>query len=347
MKPDAYGTSIVDTTVEGVKSTSKNLFDIEWLLLMSGWSHTGGYYTGQVNANKSALLEKMNGMNIKGKRIALTLKGYTSSANRGMAWVINYTDNSTEELRMEGTTQGTWTLVSNQNKTVDHFSLSYGSGTTIDYYSAIQIEIGSIATEVVPYGTLDTLTLPQSVTLRSAGSVADTDELNVEVNGVAKRRQTTRIGTYTFTGNETWEQYTDWGSSTTWKIAVAYLPNELKQAVDGWSGEQLFPLYLSGTVSEVLGGTKNMSCILNGTSGFYICDSSITSASDCQSKTAGKVINFKLATPNDPTQLTPVIDNTIQTEGGGTINTIQNNVYPDDSPAPVIDNCLDVGYLAL
>ena len=54
----------------------------------------------------------------------------------------------------------------------------------------------------------------------------------------------------------------------------------------------------------------------------------------------GKTITYALATPDDPTQLTPVIDNTIQTEGGGTINTIQTQT-------PVIDNCLDVGYLAL
>jgi hypothetical protein len=169
--------------------------------------------------------------------------------------------------------------------------------------------------------------LPQSVTLKSAGSVSD--ELDVE-SGVITRK----VGSYTFDGTEAWSKSSA-STRTDFKLAISGL-------YDYTVNTQVPNVMLLGFTPVSMKASWYVgSCSLrtDDLGYFYISLGANMNVSDAQSATVGKTLLFELATPTAES-VSPVPNNTIYTEGGGTINTVQTQT-------PVIDNCLDVGYLAI
>lgn len=305
LKWDAFNAgSLVDTVVSGVKSVGVNIWDEEW---ESGYWDGSGQKVSNASYGRSANYIRVT------PSTAYYFKFPTSFVS-GQIFVTMF-DIDKNIIRYISTSNGSQTMDSNC-----YYITLWAEGWTSNSYE-VQVCLNSYTDKTTyhPYKT-DTLSLPETVTLRSAGSVSD--ELDVE-SGVIKRK----VGSYTFTGNETWG--INFGAFYSFNLAdKAYgLGNFIVQgavvhAVSIWD-------YLNE--GEFVGNTS---------SSLITCKSSagMTSA-QFASYMAGKTILYELATPTTES-IDPVPDNTLYTEGGGTIDTIQDQT-------PVIDNCLDVGYLAV
>lgn len=306
LKPDAFGQSIVDTTVEGVKSISRNRFD------------------GTTTAN--TIIKATDGTTDSGSGFQATdyipvipntdfyfnIFSTNMASVRGMAFYDfnkNYISGITA---VSNAKYGKRTTPANAYFVRCSLEDAYVSQTCINISDAND---GTFT----PYFT-DTLTLPSSVTLRSAGSVAETYDLETG-------KKTKPLGSYTFTGSEVWTQLSSWYYTSVLDSVIKRVASNSDKA------NILCPNLVTVTWDGIM---TNGDVGIAVATGGAICVDSATS----KDSLTGKTIYFELATPDDPTQLTPVIDNTILTEGGGTINTIQTQT-------PVIDNSMDVGYLAL
>ena len=208
-----------------------------------------------------------------------------------------------------------------------------GKYNAYDDGSLVSTEVSGVESRDTSDNLLDTLSLSETVTLRSAGSVADTDELNVEVNGVARRRQTTRIGR------------DDLGSLDWTVIAQSEGQYNMFQSSSissrkAGSVNLLVDRYVASNKDRDQLKDKEIVTATTGSRRVCIRDDSFNSDADAF-KTAmdGVMLNYELETPV-VTLSDPIIDNFIEVEGGGTVETIQEQT-------PVIDNCLDVGYLTV
>lgn len=321
LKYDAYGTSIVDTVVEGVKSEGVNIWDEVW---------EQGYYdqsTGQPVANTSRIRSK-NAIPIKnGETYYALIPSATIS-------VLGYDNNGNYIGVVYDGYQNSFTVSLNGVTKVKIYTGSaYGGNYNHDIQiSEVHGSVSTVNTTYHPYMT-DTITLPTSVTLRSAGTVADTDELNVAVNGVAKRRQTTRVSIVYDLSELSWGYNSTFGFSYT-----TDLQNIVKKTTTGTELPSITCTNYNVKSRDTFQPTsQDITMDYSGASQGWILVGG--------ENPTGYIV-VALATES-VTLLDPIENNTILTEGGGTINTIQDNVYPDDSPAPTIDNCLDVGYLAV
>lgn len=175
---------------------------------------------------------------------------------------------------------------------------------------------------------LDTLSLSETVTLRSAGSVAD--ELDVE-SGVIKRKVgSVDLGTL------------EWSRTTSYDAPLFYanLNDKAQKQVIGmlcgrytfsgsFSGAQIFA---SNSADKSIGDCYSNKQV-------FVRDDAYTDAATFKTAMSSVMLNYELATPTtDP--IDPITDNFIQVQGSGTIDTVQTQT-------PVIDNSLDVGYLAV
>lgn len=331
LKYDAYGYSLVDTVVEGVRAWGKNLCDT------SAFENVNISTSGNIDPNLVCGSSTDYIAVVGGSQMTFS----TKTAINGVR-IAEY-DADKNFLNRSDTTQITAITLRADTKFV-RWCINYNGSTTVT--KAIldsvepQLEYGSSRTTFSEYTAPQILSLPSPVTLRSAGSVADTLELNVEVDGVAKKRTTQRIGTYTFDGTESWSRNETFGFFYTLAFSSLIKPTQDKDAV----ADIICSRYTADTPKNVQYGTNNKTISVgltgwlgNGVIGVF--DSAYNDATTFASAMAGMTINYVKATPV-ATLSDPIINNTIETEGGGTINTIQTQT-------PVIDNSLDVGYLAL
>lgn len=307
--------SLVSTEVSGAKSGGFNLWDEQT---------QGGYYNASgVVVSRADQLCTLNRISIKPNTAY-----YYKSPNPLQGNFCFYDASGNFLLRTDST--ASFTSPSNAYYLNVSFGAQYGS--TYNHNICINIS-GSEDGTYKPYREPVTLSLSEPVTLRSAGSVADTDELNVEVlvDGVKvnKRRQTSKVGQIDL-GTLDWELYE----------ATATQPRRF--------GNRNIPLWFKDSMkllcSRLVASVKNDSTdktIWTQEGYLVVVDTSSTYASASDFKTAmnGVMLNYELATPV-VTLSDPIIDNFLEVEGGGTIDTIQEQ-------SPVIDNCLDVGYLTL
>lgn len=189
-----------------------------------------------------------------------------------------------------------------------------------------------------PYHAPSTLSFP-STSLKSARSVRDTLELNVEVDGVAKKRETERIETYTFTGNESWSRNETFGFFYTLAFSSLIKPTQDKDAV----ADIICSRYTADTPKNVQYGTNNKTISVGlagwlgaGVIGVY--DSTYNDATTFASAMAGVTINYVKATPV-VTLSDPLIDNTLLTEAYGRLSTVQTGT--------VVDGIADLGFITL
>ena len=346
---DAFGTSIVDTTVEGVKSKARNLLDPAKLNGAGTWSD--GVFSSTAGALFDFTInEGWSGIEfLPSTRYYLKVTASVGSVVTAFRLQVIYTDGTTQtSSSVSGGGTLDLTLLSAEGKTIKNvlFNYSSGVGGTVQLSELIINVSDSQDGIYTHYWSPVTLTLPSPVTLRSAGSVADTDELNVEVivDGVkvSKRRQTTKVG-HKNLGECIWS----WNSTySVWQT------QSLNGLAKPFSSSQDIPdLTCIGYKPDMLDKVNNRigDKIISGVSSagnLRIYDSAFDENSNLNTLLDGVIYNYEKI-EESVTLLEPIENNTIQTEGGGTINTIQNNVYPDESPAPTIDNSMDVGYLAL
>ena len=305
LKCDAYDAgSIVSTQYSGVKSVGVNIWDEEW--------EVGAYYTSD-GSKKDGLNDCIRCKNLI-PIIPNTWYYKKCSEDYGPYWNLFY-DSNKNYLGYSGSNYNAAFLTPDNA----YFMAIYtegGYGTT--YNHDIQICLNSYADKTTyhPYQR-NTIMLSQPVELKSAGAVSEV--LNMQTG-----KKTRPIATI---------DMKDMEYSPTAGIFVTRLPNSKQSADCGITTPGLI-IAPWKSIAQMVDGDFVWSAYEDY---YYIKDTSCTTAEEMRTKYNGWLINYELATPDDPTQLTPVIDNTILTEGGGTIETIQTQT-------PVIDNCLDVTY---
>ena len=178
---------------------------------------------------------------------------------------------------------------------------------------------------------LDTLTLPEPVTPKGAGSVSE--EYYPETG-----RVTHPIGQYTFTGNETWNYY----PTPDLRFYFQGLQSLIKKIANNVVTNIIFEGFLPTSASIQYNQHPDFS-IASDASGnvfLYVASWVGKTTAEVASLVAGKTIYFELATPSADTYVDPLPDPFIQVEGGGTIKPVQ-------SQSIKIDHAFTAEYLAI
>lgn len=313
---DDFGYSLVDTIVEVVKSIGVNIWDEEWEL--GSISST----TGQ-NTSSSSLIRSKNYIPVIAGE-TYYYKGMNATVGSGAA-IYCYDVNKNFIGFIDDKQNSSFTVPSNCQ-----YIRFIQIGTT--YNNSIQICLNSYPDKTTyhPYMT-DTLSLPSPVTLRSAGDVAE--EYDLESGEVTHTLKTVNLGDWYWEYQATNQYFYSYIADMKIVESAGTRPNflcadyEVVNAVGnaGWAN------------------VANMSIGTRQTTNYICIKNTSKTASDLVNGHAswldGVMFNYELAVPTTE-QLTPVLNPMLATEGGGTINTIQTQTT-------VIDNCMDVGYLAL
>ena len=336
LKWDAFSDGkTISTEVEGVESKSANMVDSDSFLDFSSMTKSGDVYScswaagfsSWTNTNKPS-----KGKFKENTQYTISWKATCGNASN-VGWSVKYTDGTSSFLASVNSTSETYaTGTSASGKTIDYIVFNYGSGSTFSFRE-LMVNEGTSAMPYSPYGTLATLSISPASTGHSAGSVADTDELCVEVEeGVFKRRKTTKVGKKLFASTDSWTKT----AQNSFYISLV----DKKTGVVGLTCNKYIAYQYSLGPSAIV-DHPNMIGQNSGTNAiyFYSADSASLTEAQFAEYMAGVEIYFELATPTE-TLSDPIIDNLITTEGGGTIRTKQTQ-------GTEIDNSLDVGYLAL
>ena len=311
LKADSYGFSMVDTTVEGVRSKARNLWDEQ------AEAGTISSSTGADTPNASRM-RSVGYIEIPSK----TLYFYNGSNTR---IELFFYDADKNFCGIDDINYGS-TFTPPSGARFMRFSTYTAYGST--YKGDICINVSdSLNGTYTPYWSPVTLSLPTPITLRSAGSVA-------EVYDLESGEKSNPLKTETFNGTEGWLEYS--GAGTGYNGARVTLSAEATGRTNIVNNRGFIPQ--ASPSGSTIKGITTISSTLSVT--FPATEYATWSDFVASLSSNPLVVTYALATPLAPTQLTPVIDNTILTEGGGTVETIQTQT-------PVIDNSLDVGYLAL
>ena len=285
--PSAYGSSLVSTTYEWVRSTFKNLAQINSFTQSTSYGQT-------VPCNLR-------------KGVTYTASG---SSTAGTTMSLTLSDGSYQYVAIH-VSGGLFadTFVPDDDVT----SVTFYNPLTM---TNLQIEQGSTATTFSEYHAPSTLSLPTPVTLRSAGSVAE--EFDLETG-----EKTNPLGSYTFTGSETWSAYGA-GKRTNITGVIAKIISD--SVVPKAFSDILLPIVYRDAI-----GLGSAGISITGDS-----NGSVIIISDSSLATNGKTIYFELATPTTE-QLTPIPDNYVKVEPNGTIETVQTQ-------SPKVDGAMTVTY---
>lgn len=201
-----------------------------------------------------------------------------------------------------------------------------------DAESLVDTEVSGVESRDSSDNVLDTLSLSEPVTLRSAGSVAEV--LTLETGKKTRPIGSVDLGTlnwikYTYNGVDYYSAPLSNSKPSTINVVANCLSSKFICIAD------------TGAVSLVEENPSGSFWISFVDGSIYVIMSGYSTASEFASSVSGQYLYYELATPDTDEQVCdPIIDNFIEVEGGGTIDTIQTQ-------SPVIDNCLDVGYLTL
>lgn len=293
--------SLVSTTYSGVKSVGVNIWDEEWKL--GNYSDSTGEY-----ANVGNYVVSKNPIPI--------LLNHTYYCNK-LLRKFYYTADMTY-IGNTGNLDSAFTTPADAYYMNIRVHQEAGA-----YNNDVQICDNALSSEVKntyhPYMG-NTLSLPEEVTLRRAGSVYE--EYDLETG-----KKTNPLGSYTFDGTETW---VGWSSD-------ASFCNELQTLIKPASsnGVAYENMVTDSGLSIVSANTTGASGgIAVTTGGAFLC------ANSARSSLTGKTIYFELATPSADTPLTPILDPFIEVEGGGSIMAIQ-------SQTEKIDHAFTAEYLAV
>ena len=256
-----------------------------------------------------------------GTEVPCVLKGgltYTASGTAGGGSTLRF-------LKSDGTYQ-----YIGLNENFDETFVAEGDITEATFFGEVtvsnfQVELGSSKTSFAPWVNPDTLSLSTPVTLRSAGAVS-------EVLTLETGKKTRPVGDINL-------------GIQTWSYSAGIFIANCTSGISGRGANLTCSKYINaGYVSSAEMGNKTIQFL---TDQIWIRDDSYNSVgSDSDPSTfLGQLQDvhayIPLAIPDPDEQVCdPIPDNFVKVQAGGTIETIQTQT-------PVIDNCLDVGYLAL
>lgn len=315
LKYDAYDAgSLVDTIVSGVKTVGFNICTEDWEL------GTISDITGETESNQTGAYWRINRYFpvIAGKPYyAKTADGYSSS-NSGVAYF--FYDSNKSYIGVMANRGDIVTSIPNGCAYVRlvHFFLV----PRAEAPEKVSLNKSQPNTSIFPHNgdylpfKSYTLSLPETVTLRGVGTCIETyDPETGELDD----------GKFAIANLDEWDAYYDQGFGC-WVFYKAggdsgkFLGNNVTPNMMITTGQQPVPYY----------GDKSNGISISDT-GFLLIGNG-----DSTTKPSGIVIYEKATyTPSSP--ITPVPDNFLAVEGGGTVETIQTQT-------PVIDNCLDVTY---
>jgi len=311
--------SLVSTTVNGVESVGVNIWDEVW--------EQGGINSATGEDSSSTHYLRSKNMFKVLPSTTYYFKSGTSYGSSNMFKDVYYDCNgnfiSANSDNIHSATAKSFTTPSN----ACYMRFQYGDYADVavvnSYNHDIQICLNSYADKTTyhPY-VHDTLSLP-SVTLRSAGSVAD--EYTPETGVIVRKMVQVELSDY------------DWNySGPYWSMASGTKKTNFINMVKAF-GATVIPNWISGNLELATGVS-----VVQGIKTYAIGQSSdkgmlCNNGSDTTPPSGSLVV--ELATPTTES-VSPTLDNTIYTEGGGTIDTVQTQSIK-------IDNCLDVGYLAV
>jgi len=280
LSPSAYGTSLVDSVYEGVKSVSPNIFDEQMEL--------GTYSSVGVKATANDQLRSTNKIKVKPSTAYYFCVGYP-------AWLCFYDIN--QNFISGETNYGNASFTTPSNCQYVAFAMWSNYGTT---YNGIQICDNSYTDKTTYHPHMEsTLSLPTPITLRSAGSVAE--EFDLETGEKTNPLATKDLSTLTWTYNTSLNGW--WLSSA---ISDAKIVGS--DGVPNWTCDK-FNVMTGG--NAITGNYPN--AIGQNGSGQIICYNG--SSSTAPSGT----LYYELANPTTE-QLEPIQNPTILTEADGTIS---------------------------
>ena len=301
---------LVSTVYSAVKSGYKYNSAYKW---------RNGYYNsaGQYDSNINAICTVEGGFPITEGQTIVATSDTTCEIDFNI-----YDANRTQLTYKQTANVLTLNMTAVANSSFVNISFR-GSGITA---SNIKITIGGNDSVVI-----DTLSLPSSVTLRgilkvvNGNLVVDGDEYDPATGEIGRRYGIVNLGTLS------WNYY---------GYFEAVLPVE-----PAMNGGTLCIRYDS-TSATTVDAMPDKSIRVAGTK-VYIKDSSYTSVGSASDPTTflgslqGVMLVYEIATPtSDPNPVTPIIDPTIATEGGGTLSTTQTN-------DPAIVSAMEMTYLTL
>ena len=295
--PKAYNTgSIVDSTYSAVKSVGVNIWDEVTEL-------------GDLNGNNGADYPDSNRIRSKNKNPIVG--GIAHYLKCSVAAFFCYYDGNENFIRSVSVYANS-SFTPPANAWYFRFSLATSYGTT--YNHDIQICLDSYTDKTTHHAYMtDTLTLPEPVTLRSAGSIAD--ELDVESGEVTRNIGSVDLSTL----NWTWD-------SSYWEapFSLAKLPST--SDVKG------------NIVHAIYENRKASGFSATGDNGIALPATTVLRCKTTSSSVLPTgILYYEKATPTTE-QTTPILDPFIQVEGGGTIKPVQTN-------DPEIDSAMTVTYV--
>ena len=308
--------SLVSTTVEGVEAVGVNIWDEQW---------ESGIYdlsTGEKEPY-GACIRCKNLIPVKPS----TQYYWKNSASDVIRWV--FLDKNLNVVDNLGT--DAYALVFTTKPNACYMAFYY---TATTYNNTLQICLNSLPDAIKntyhPYKE-SSIAFPSDIELRGIGDCIETYDPETGVLDDGK------FGLL------------DLGDATYFPTTINGVPCYFIE-VDGGYKDENFEAVISAYFTKMNTdndiSTNNMSYRTYGTllyGGFsraVFHNDSWTDSASAKSFMDGVMLLYRKATYTPSSPVSPIHDNTIYTEGGGTINTIQTQT-------PVIDNCLDVGYLAL
>ena len=317
--PSDYGTRIVDSSYSGVRAWARNVCDEVFEEgYISPYSGTNQPASGRIRGtNYYPVKPNTSYYFYCGSGTKLCLFAYDADKNfigayLGGSWTPS---SSTTDIGNEivATPANCYFLRI-------YCIGSYGGTYKDDICVSVSDSLNGTYT---PYHAPSTLSL--TYTGKSAGSVYDSCEPNVEVSGVARRRETERVGEQdlsqiAFTYNST---FASWRSDSAFSLAKPPASND-----------DVANIMLAGFVAikgNDVASTAIMSIAMNIGGNIWVNNGS-------SSTPPSGTMRYELATPVE-TLSDPLIDNTLLTESGGRMATVQTGT--------VVDGSFDMGFITL
>ena len=319
--PSEYGTRIVDASYVGVRAKGVNLWDEVW--------QAGGLNisTGADDDTRTNRVRSENYIPVN------QYKTYYYLDNSETWWAYFY--DADKNFIGRNAVMGTTSFYPLAGSFFMRFETWNGYGNVYKYDVQIsEVFNNTVTTLNTTYHPYMENTLSLSFNGKSAGSVYDSCEPNVEVEGVAKKRTTERIGSYTFDGTENigygsgyfqWNGLNDVIARPTGNTDYPNIMMPEYKALY-WNKSEDMALYIVPTTQTSLSN--------------YIWwrNTAYSDASSFKATLVGKTIYFELADPV-VTLSDPVLDNTLLTESGGRMATVQTGT--------VVDGSFDMGFITL
>ena len=290
LTPSEYGTRIVDSSYSGVRAEG-NLIDESSYGLISEISRYG------------LVADVDEGF--------FTLSG---TAGQSYATGLYVNGNLTDIENVSGTFSRTFNIS-------EPCKLMIWINSSTNYLSNVMLNRGMVANPHCAY--MPTQTLSLSYSGKSAGSVYDSCEPNVEVGGVAKKRTTQRIESEDFST-------LDWTFPISNRARTNSLSSVLKPPVDTTSlGNYLTEKgYTQVPASASLSQEGEYAVLPNDGAILFYYNGTLPSG----------LFYYELKTPV-VTLSDPLIDNTLLTEAYGRMSTVQTGT--------VVDGSFDMGFITL